>query len=196
MNNPFRRLYEWVLSWARHPAGSWALFANAFVESSFFPIPPDALLVALAMGRPKRSFWYATLCSIGSVLGGVLGYLIGLKFWELTKDFFFTYLFSESSFENVSISYNRNAFLAVLGAGFTPIPYKVFTIAGGVCKINFLVFVVASLIGRSSRFFLVSLLVFIFGERAKRFIERYFNLATIIFFILLAGGILLAKFLL
>jgi membrane protein YqaA with SNARE-associated domain len=195
MKNPLRCLYDWVISWAKHPAGSWALFINAFVESSFFPVPPDALLIALGIGAPKRSFWYSTLCSVGSIIGGAFGYFIGWKLWELTSSFFFTYIFSEELFNKVSALYNENAFLSVLGAAFTPIPYKVFTIAAGVCQINFIIFMLASIIGRSGRFFLVSTVVFFFGARAKELIDKYFNLVTIVFFLLLIAGFIVLKFL-
>lgn len=191
-----RRLYNWVLSWADSPWGMAALFALALAESSFFPIPPDPLLMALALGRRARSFTYATACSFASVVGGIFGYLIGAFLWDTVRDLCFTYIFSEEMFNYVGGLYNEYDFLAVFIAGFTPIPYKVFTIAGGVFRISFPTFVLASAISRSARFFLVAGLIYIFGPPIRSFIDRYFNLLSILFVILLALGFLAFKFVL
>lgn len=191
-----RRLYDWVLSWADTKYGVPALGAVAFMESSFFPIPPDPLLMALSLGKPERSFRYAVICSVMSVLGGIVGYLIGWGIWELVSDYFFTYLFSPETFLYVSGKYDQNAFLAILGAAFTPIPYKVFTISAGVFKISLLVLIAASVIGRSARFFIEAGLIFFYGIRIKSFIDKYFNLLATLFFILLVLGFLAVKYLL
>ncbi|GHT21079.1 cytochrome b561 [Planctomycetales bacterium] len=194
----FRRLYNWVLSWAETKYGSPALFVMAFAESSFFPIPPDVLQIALSAGKPLRSFLYATICLVGSILGAVLGYYIGLALWETVKDFFFTYIpgFTPTVFEYVQKQYSDHAFWAVFSAAFTPIPYKVFTIAAGVCKISIFTFIAASIVGRGLRFFLVAGLMYTFGPTVKNWIDRYFNLLTIAFTILLVGGFFALKFLL
>ena len=191
-----RKLYDWTLSWAKTPYGAVALFILAFAESSFFPIPPDILLIALCVSIPTRSFKYALICSLGSVTGGMLGYLIGLGFYETVGVWIISTLHYEHYFELVGRMYSDNAFWSILAAAFTPIPYKVFTIAAGVWKINFLTLVFASLIGRSMRFFAVAALIYFFGAKIKYFIDRYFNLLTIIFFILLIGGFILVRFLL
>jgi len=191
-----RRLYDWVLSWADTRYGVPALGAVAFMESSFFPIPPDPLLMALSLGRPERSFRYAVICSVMSVLGGIVGYLIGWGIWELVSDYFFTYLFSQETFLYVSGKYEQNAFLAILGAAFTPIPYKVFTISAGVFKISLLVLIAASVIGRSARFFIEAGLIFFYGIRIKSFIDKYFNLLATLFFILLVLGFIVVKYML
>lgn len=191
-----RRLYDWVLSWADTRYGVPALGAVAFMESSFFPIPPDPLLMALSLGKPERSFRYAVVCSVMSVLGGIVGYLIGWGIWELVSDYFFTYLFSQETFLYVSGKYEQNAFLAILGAAFTPIPYKVFTISAGVFKISLLVLIAASVIGRSARFFIEAGLIFFYGARIKSFIDKYFNLLATLFFILLVLGFLAVKYML
>jgi membrane protein YqaA with SNARE-associated domain len=197
MKNPLKSLYNWVLSWAQSPFGGWALFALAFAESSFFPIPPDVLLIALGISVPAKSFRYALICSIGSVLGGMFGYLIGWQLWQWVGDFFFNYLgflkFTRENFDKVQQLYNQNAFWAVFTAAFTPIPYKVFTIAGGVFKIDFSIFVLASVIGRSLRFFAVATVIRFGGAPAKQFIDRYFNLLTIAFLVLLVLGFLVIK---
>jgi membrane protein YqaA with SNARE-associated domain len=190
-----KRIYDWVLSWANSKWSHVALALNSFSESIFFPVPPDVLLMALCLGKPKRALYFATITSIFSVLGGIGGYILGKFFWEVTKDFFLKYVFSVETFMKVSELYNQNAFVAVFTAGFTPIPYKVFTISAGVFSINLLTFIIASLISRSARFFIVSTLIFFFGERVKVFIEKYFNILTIIFSALLILGFIAIKYL-
>lgn len=170
-----RRLYNWTLGWADRPGGAWALFAIAFIESSFFIIPPDVLLLALCVGSPKRSFRFALICSVGSVLGGMAGYAIGWGAWHIVKDWFIPFVFSQEIFDKVQHLYQGNAFLAILTAAFTPIPYKVFTIAAGVFQVSFWTLVFASLIGRSARFFLVAGMIFMFGAKIKIMIEKYFD---------------------
>jgi len=189
-----RKLYDWVLSWADTKYGVPALAVVSFMESSFFPVPPDPLLMALSLGKPKRAFWYAAVCSVASVLGGVLGYFIGWALWELMSGFFFTYVFSPDVFIFVSERYEENAFIAILGAALTPIPYKVFTVAAGVFHINLLTLIVASAIGRSARFFIEAGLIYYFGDGIKSFIDRYFNLLVMLFFILLILGFILVKY--
>lgn len=169
------------------------MFVLAFVESSFFPIPPDVLLLALAFGRPRRAFKYALVCTAGSVLGGMLGYAIGLGLWNVVGDFFLAYIVSPKAFEAVGQLYETHTFWAVFTAGFTPIPYKVFTIAAGVFQIPFAGFLVASFLGRAGRFFLVAALIFFFGERVRGLVEKHFGLATILFTIALIGGFVLIK---
>lgn len=189
-----RQLYDWVLHWAHTPYAVPVLFGLAFVESSVFPIPPDVLLVALCLGRPRQSFYFATVCTVGSVLGGLFGYLIGHQFWHLTSTFFFNYIFSENLFLQVQSIYNKYDFLAIFVSGFTPIPYKVFTIAAGVFNINLFTFTIASICGRSGRFFLVALLIFLFGKKVKDFIDKYFGLLTVAFTVLFLGGFILVKY--
>lgn len=188
-----RRLYNWVLSWAHRRHSTTALFLLAVTESSVFPIPPDVLQIALTLGRRERAWLYATVSAVGSVLGGMLGYLIGWAFWLATQDFFFQYVFSQSTFNHVQGLYHRYDFWVIFVAAFTPIPYKVFTIAAGVFGIAFPMFVIASVVGRSARFFLVASLLFFFGPPMKRFIEGYFDLLCIVFTVLLIGGFAVIK---
>jgi membrane protein YqaA with SNARE-associated domain len=190
-----RRLYEWTIHWARTPMAVQALALIAFAESSFFPVPPDVLLIAMCIARPRRSYYYAAVCTAFSVLGGMLGYLIGYAVWEGVGPFFFSYIpgFTEGAFNKVASLYRENAFWTVFTAGFTPIPYKVFTITGGVCKISFPALVAASTLGRAGRFFLVGGLIYFFGEPVRVFIEKYLGWLTIAFAILLIGGFLLIK---
>lgn len=191
-----KNLYNWVLHWADTKYGVPALSMVSFIESSFFPIPPDPLLIALCLGKPKRSFWYATICSIMSVLGGIFGYLIGWGIWELVDDFFFNYIISQKAFFYVSGKYNENAFLAILGASFTPITYKVFTVTAGVFKVNIFILILASAIGRSARFFMEAILIYFYGMSIRNFIEKYFNVLATIFFLLLILGFIIVKYLL
>jgi len=186
-----RRLYDWVLSWADSPYGSWALFVLAFAESSFFPIPPDVLLVALAVGAHKKAFRFALICTVGSVLGGMLGYLIGWQFMALVGDRIVALFGFADKFARVEYLYNTWDVWVVFIAGFTPIPYKVFTIAAGLFTINFPLFVLASALGRAGRFCLVAGLIYLFGPAIKAFIDRYFNLVVTTFTILLVGGFVL-----
>lgn len=189
-----RRLYDWVLSWAETPYGTWALFALAFCESSFFPIPPDILLIALAVALPKKSFKYALVCSCGSLLGGCLGYLIGWQFMASVGDAIIRFYGLQDKYDYIQQAYSLYDAWAVGIAGFTPIPYKVFTITAGAFKINFMVFLIASAVSRSARFFLVGGLIYIFGPKIQAFIERYFNALAIAFVILLILGFVLIKF--
>jgi membrane protein YqaA with SNARE-associated domain len=191
-----RRLYDWVLSWAKTPYGSWALFLLAFSESSFFPIPPDVLLIALAVAIPKKSFKYALICSFGSVLGGCFGYLIGWKFMVLIGNHIVELYGLTPKVETIEILYNKYDAWAVGIAGFTPIPYKVFTISAGVFQINFLVFIIASFVSRSARFFLVGGLIYTFGSQIQSFIDKYFNILATAFTVLLVTGFIIIKYLL
>jgi len=258
-----RRLYDWVLHWADTRYGTPALGVLAFTESSFFPIPPDPLLMALGLAKPRRSLYYALLCSVASVLGGFFGYLIGFALWnpvgapilrqlgQLTHDHKEavveavegasvrvraggrslevhrlrlhcekpapTARVGDRDYETRQTSrplvdgqevylltdnyhiahawYDEYGVWIVFAAAFTPIPYKVFTILSGLAQLNLLAFAVASIVGRSARFFLVGLLIFAFGTRIRNFIDRYFNLLTILFVVLLIAGFAVIKWL-
>ena len=191
----FRKLYDWVLHWADTPYGPLALFLLALAESSFFPIPPDPLLIALCLGAITKSWRFAFYTSAASVIGGLIGYLIGYGVWPHVDAFFFKYIpfFTEETFNTVLEHYQKSGFWYVFLAGFTPIPYKIFTIASGVFKLNLLLFLFASTISRSLRFFAVAALFRKFGPEIKSFIDKYFNLLAILFFILLLGGFLVIK---
>lgn len=191
-----RKLYDWVLHWAETPYGGPALFLLALVESSIFPVPPDVLLIALCIALPSRAWRFALLASAGSVLGGLLGYSIGWGAWPYVNTFFFDYIpgFTPAVFERVQGLFAEYDFWVVFTAGFTPIPYKVITIGSGVFNINLLIFFVASLISRSLRFFLVAWLLHRYGAGMREFIDRYFNLLSIVFVLLLIGGFLLLKY--
>lgn len=190
-----RRLYDWVLHWAETPYGTWALFLLSFCESSFFPIPPDVLLIALAVGIPKKSFKYALICSVGSVLGGCLGYLIGWQFMAGIGEKIIALYGLTQKVEYIKDLYTNYDAWAIGIAGFTPIPYKVFTISAGAFNINFSVFIIASTISRSARFFLVGSFIYIFGPRIQTFIDKYFNILAVAFMVLLVAGFVIIKYL-
>ena len=151
------RLYGWVLHWAKTPYGTWALFILAFSESSFFPIPPDVLLIALSVVLPRKSLRYALVCSVGSILGGCFGYLIGWQFMATVGDAIIRFYGLIDKYEYIQQLYSLYDAWVVGIAGFTPIPYKVFTITAGAFRINFAVFLIASAVSRSARFFIVDL---------------------------------------
>ncbi|MFV1977029.1 MAG: YqaA family protein, partial [Candidatus Scalindua sp.] len=190
------KLYDWVLHWAETPYAVPALFILAFAESSFFPVPPDVLLITLAIAIPKKSFRYAGICTTGSVLGGMLGYVIGWKLMDMIGMPILTFYGVMEKYEYIQNLYIRYDAWAVGIAGFTPVPYKVFTIAAGAFKIDFLVFILASIAGRAGRFFLVAGFIYFFGPQIKSFIDKYFNLLTFIFFALLILGFVLIKYVL
>ena len=189
----FKRLYDWVLHWAETPYGVPALFLLAFAESSFFPIPPDVLLIALALGIPKKGLRFAMYCTIGSVLGGILGYIIGWQLIETIGTPILDAYGAMDKFDWIALKYRQYDAWAVGIAGFTPVPYKVFTIAAGAAKINFPVFLITSFFSRGARFFIVAGLIYHFGPGIKAFIDKYFNMLSIVFVVLLVGGFLLIK---
>ncbi len=189
-----KKLYDWILSWAKNPYALVALFILALCESFFFPIPPDVLLIALAIGFPKKSFRFALICSIGSVLGGCIGYFIGLKFMEIIGNNIINFYNLSEQVNYISLLYNKWDSLAVFIAGFTPVPYKVFTIFAGVFKVNFPVFVLASACSRTLRFMLLAGLIYYFGPNIKKFIDKYFNILALIFVVLVIAGFFVINF--
>jgi len=193
-----KRLYDWVLSWGDSRWAAHQLYVLAFAESSFFPIPPDVLLIALCLGAVTRSFRFAAICLAGSILGAAGGYAIGYYLWQNTAgeytalaNWFFAHVFSEESFLEVKSLYDEYDFWIVFTAGFTPLPYKLFTISGGLFRIDLVMFFVASIVSRGLRFFLIAGLIWKFGAPIKTFIEKYFNLLAILFTVLLIGGFFL-----
>jgi membrane protein YqaA with SNARE-associated domain len=191
-----RRMYDWVLSWANKKYSTHALFGLAFAESSFFPIPPDVLQISLSVSKPKKSFFYALISSLGSVLGGIFGYIIGFFLFDSIGRIIIDALGYHSQFDAVGNLYTSYAFLAVLTSAFTPIPYKVFTIAAGFWSIGLMPLILGSAIGRSARFFMVAALFYFFGPKIKDFIDKYFNILTIVFMLLLIGGFAAIKYIL
>ena len=201
--NIVKRLYDWMLSWGNSRWGALALFLFALAESSFFLIPPDVLLIALCLGVTTRSFRYGGICLSGSIVGAMIGYAIGFFCWQNTAgeytalaNWFFAHVFSLESFLSVGELYDKYNFWIVFTAGFTPLPYKIFTITGGLFHINFAMFIFASIISRGMRFMLIAALIWKFGAPIKSFIDKYFNLLAIAFTVLLIGSFfLVGKFL-
>lgn len=195
--NPFKRLYLWVLHWADTRYGTPALAAISFAESSFFPIPPDVLQIALSVAKPKRSFYYAAVSAAASVAGGVLGWAIGAFLWHAVEGAMFAYVpgFTRETFEHVRGLYLANASLAILTAAFTPIPYKVFTIASGAFGVPLATLVVASALGRSGRFFLVAGAIYVFGPTVRSYLDRYLEWVTLGLLVLLVAGFYAVKLL-
>lgn len=189
-----KRLYDWVLSWSSSRWGWLALFILALCESSWFPIPPDILLIALCLGSTAKSFRFAGITLLGSIIGAMLGYAIGYFLWTTSTGeptavahFFYDNVFSQESFESMGKMYDDYNFWIVFTAGFTPLPYKLFTISGGMFEINFVMFIIASIISRGLRFFLIGWLIWKYGQPIKVFIDKYFNLLATLFTALLIG---------
>ncbi len=202
LTSVLNKVYRWLLHWAETPYGLIVLFFWALAESSFFPIPPDAFLIAMVLGARTKAFKFALYASIGSVIGGMLGYGIGHWLWwqepgvySASAQFFFDNIpgFSTHQFVNIQHLYEEWNFWVVFTAGFTPIPYKVITISAGAFNINFPVFVVASTISRAARFYLVAWLLWKFGEPINAFINKYLGWLSLAFVALLIGGFYLIK---
>lgn len=192
-----RRLYDRTVALAAGPSAPYALALVSFVESSVFPIPPDALLIPMALAAPTRALRFALICSVASVLGGIFGYAIGYFLFEtLGRAVLDFYGGADLWFEQFKAAFNDWGFWWVAFAGFTPFPYKVITIASGVTKLDFATFILASTLSRSARFFLVALLLRHFGTPIRLFIEQRLALLTFLFFALLFGGFLVVKYLL
>ena len=199
-----KKLYDWVLGLAQKPNGDISLGILSFSEASFFPIPPDVLLIPLCLGNRKKVYFFAFICSCFSIIGAIFGYYIGKLLWwnmpgveySYIANMFFEYVpgITIDGFNRIQTIYDQWNFWIVFTAGFTPIPFKLITISAGTFNINFIMFFVASVISRSARFFIVASLIKVFGDPIKEFIEKYFNLLAIAFTILLIGGFIFIKY--
>ena len=190
-----RRLYDWTMDLAARPYALWALAVISFIESSVFPIPPDVLLIPMILTARERAWLIAGVCTIASVAGGIAGYAIGALLFETLGQpivEFYGYL---DRYHEFQAGYERWGAWIVGGAGFTPFPYKVITIASGVTQLDLGIFVLASLISRAGRFFLLAALLWYFGPPIRRFIESNLPLLTAIFFVLLLGGFVALRYL-
>lgn len=193
ISNLIRGVYNKIISYAQHPKAAYILFGISFLESSCFPIPPDALLIPMMIAKPKNSFKYAFICLISSVLGGCAGYAVGLFLYDtvaLPIFKFYGYMDKLSVFTNY---YNLYGAWIVAAAGFTPFPYKVITILSGMTHLNFLIFTISSILSRGGRFFLLAYLLWKFGSPIQGFIERHLGKLSIFFIVLLFGSFLLIK---
>ena len=190
-----RGLYDWTMGLSAHPRALWALAAVSFIESSIFPIPPDVLLIPMVLAAPTRAWKIAAVCTVASVLGGLAGYAIGWGLYETLGRPIIDFYGYGDKYAAFQAQYNEWGAWIVFGAGLTPIPYKVFTIASGVTDMNVVTFTVASIISRGIRFFLVAALLWKFGPPIRTFIEAHLGKLTLIFFVLLLGSFVLVKFL-
>tara|TARA_B100000575_G_C22962812_1_gene556156 strand:+ start:51 stop:635 length:585 start_codon:yes stop_codon:yes gene_type:complete len=189
----FRILYDWTLSKSSHKNATWFLGIISFAESSFFPIPPDIILIPMVLAKKTKAFMYALICTLSSVSGGILGYLIGLLLFNSIGIILISFYHLSDAVDDFKNYYNTYGVWMVMVAGFTPFPFKVITIASGLFQLNFFVFIISSIISRGLRFYLVSALLYFYGERIKIFIDKYFNFLTIMFLVLLFGSFLFIK---
>jgi len=183
-----RRLYDWTISLARSPYALWALAAVAFIESSFFPIPPDVLMIPMIIARPSRAFLIAAVATAASVAGGLFGYWIGAEFMDSIGRPILEFYGKDASFDEMAEVFNQYGAWAVIVAGVTFLPFKVITIGSGLTGLSVPVFIVSSIFARALRFFLVALLLYHFGAPIRDFIERRLGLVFIVFCILLIAG--------
>jgi len=174
-----RRCYQWVLSWAEHPKAAWALFCVALIEASIFPIPPDLLLIALALGRMDLSFRFAAICTLGSVVGALIGYAIGMFLLATVAIPIIEFYHLTAQFENVKALFGEWGIWLVLIAGFSPIPFKLITITAGALGMSLPLFLLAALLSRGARFYLVSAILYWGGDSVRTFVERYFEWLTV-----------------
>lgn len=188
-----RNLYDWVLQLSRHPHALKALAVITFAEASFFPIPTDPLLLAMAMAKPKKSLLYSAITTCFSVLGALMGYAIGAFLWQHLSAFFIGPLFSQETFDSVIHQFQNHVFLSIFIAGFSPIPFKVFTVAGGVASVALFPFVGAAILSRGLRYFILGGLVYVFGDKVQIWIDQYFEKITIAVSLALVLGVVLIK---
>ena len=191
-----RRLYDWTMGLAGHRRATAALAGVSFAESSFFPIPPDVVLIPMILANRQKAFRYALIATVFSVLGGLFGYAIGMFLFEAVGQPLLAFYGAAGKFADFSASYNDQGAWIVFFFGVTPFPYKVITIASGATQLDILVFLLASVSARGLRFFLVATLLWWLGEPIRTFIEKYLGILTIVFMVLLIGSFVAIKFLL
>lgn len=187
-----RRIYDWMMRKAADERAPHALFWVSFAESSFFPIPPDVMLIPMVLANRAKAWWFATLATLGSVIGGVFGYAIGYFVGLPIID----YVTSPETYEKAKLLFDEWGVSILIVKGMTPIPYKLLTITAGVLKMNLVAFIAASVVARAMRFFLVAGLLYWFGGPIRDFIEERLTLVTTVFAVLLVGGFVAVKFLL
>ena len=193
--NLLRKLYDWTLEKSKDPKAPWFLAIISFSESSFFPIPPDIILIPMVVAKRAKAWFFAFICTISSVLGGIAGYLIGYFFYLTIGEFIIELYSYQNEYSDFKSKYEGEIWLwFVFFAGLTPFPFKIITIASGALKINMISFIAIALVSRGLRFYLVATLLKFFGNYIKEYIDKYFNLFTFVFFILLIGGFIFFKY--
>ena len=193
--NILRKIYNWTIEKSKHPKAVWFLSLISFSESSFFPIPPDIILIPMIIAKRVSAFFYAFICTLSSVIGGIVGYCIGFFFFNSIGLIIINYYGIQNQFDNFEKYYQLYGIWIVLGAGFTPFPFKFVTIASGFFGYNIFLFILTSFIARGLRFYLIAFLLKLFGKSIEKLIDKYFNLLAILFFVLLIGFIIIIKFL-
>lgn len=188
----FKRLYDWTLALAESPRAPYALGAVSFAESSFFPVPPDVILLPMAAARPDQAWRYALICTVTSVLGGMLGYAIGALFYETAGQWIIHLYGMESKMDALRAQYQHWGWAVILIKGLTPIPYKLVTIVSGLLGYDFLLFVALSAITRGARFFLIAGLMNRFGEPIKALLDKHFATVMIALIVIVVGGFWMA----
>ncbi|EAU55544.1 YqaA family protein [Mariprofundus ferrooxydans] len=183
-----RRSYNWTLAWATHPQASWALFVIAMIEASVFPIPPDILLLALALGKPQKALRFASIATAGSVVGAVIGYGIGMFLFVAVAQPLLEFYHAMERFAEVQQLFAEYGVVIVLIAGFSPIPFKVITIAAGAFGLSFPAFIVAALLSRGARFYLEGALLRWGGDALRALVERHFEWLTVAVVVVVIGG--------
>lgn len=190
-----RKLYDWVVAWAGHRRAEWGLAGISVAESSFFPIPPDVLMIPMCFSQPTKAWRYALITTLASVFGGMIGYLLGAQFYDIIGKPLLSAYGYQDKFDTFQQVFSEWGWWIVIGAGFTPFPYKVITVSAGLTGLSFPIFMAASVIGRGARFFLLALLFWWIGPKIKPFIEQNLAWVTTAGFILLIGGFALIKLL-
>ena len=190
-----RKLYNWTIQKSSHPKASWFLSFIAFIESSFFPIPPDIILIPMIIAKRTKAWLYAFICTSSSVIGGLAGYCIGYFLFSSLGIIIVEYYGLNDQFSIFENYYNQYGIWIILGGGFTPFPFKFITIASGFFGINIFLFTIVAIIARGLRFYLLAFLLKLFGKTIENLIDNYFNIVVTLFFILLIGSIMILKFL-
>jgi membrane protein YqaA with SNARE-associated domain len=190
-----KRLYDWIMGLAASDRAPSALFWVSFVESSFFPIPPDVMLIPMVIAQRLKAWWYATIATVGSVIGGAFGYAIGFFAFESVGKPILEFYGKADSFGEFTQWFNEWGVWILIAKGWTPFPYKVLTITAGVTHMPFIEFMLASIVTRAMRFYLVAGLLYFFGEPIRDFIEKRLTLVTTVFVVLLVGGFVAVKYL-
>jgi membrane protein YqaA with SNARE-associated domain len=190
-----RRIYDWMMRMAADKRAPWALALVSFIESSFFPIPPDVMLIPMVLSRRENAWWYATIATVASVFGGLLGYAIGYYFYDAVGLPILRFYGREHALDTFIEFVHTYGVPAVIIKGMTPIPFKVVTIAAGVAKMDLAAFIGASIVARAMRFYLVAALLYFFGDPIREFIERRLALVTTVFVVLLVGGFVAIRYL-
>jgi membrane protein YqaA with SNARE-associated domain len=190
-----QRAYHWTMRLAAHRNAPQALFWVSFAESSFFPVPPDAMLIPMVVANRARAWYFAGIATVASVLGGLLGYAIGYFLYETVGQWLIHLYGLAPQFEAYRAAYNEWGLWIILIKGLTPIPYKLVTIASGAAAFDIWVFIAASIVTRAVRFFMVAALIYWFGEPIREFIERRLTLVTTTFVVLLLGGFVVVRYL-